>query len=102
MSAAEDRETRRAVASLARRGRERDEAVKAGSPDVPDWEPFAAEFLAALRGQGWRWIPNLAPARTAPAGDATTPGGNPSWQEARALADQLAERDRLARQQGRM
>jgi hypothetical protein len=74
VTAAEDQQTRRAVASLVRRLRERDEAVRAGAEDVADWEPFAAEYIAALRGQGWRWLPNLAPA-VIHAGDGGPPAG---------------------------
>jgi hypothetical protein len=101
VTAAEDHQTRRAVASLVRRLRERDAAIAAGSDDVPDYEWLATEYIMSLRGQGWRWLRNLAPARTAPTGDAATPD-NPGRQEARAIADALAERDRLAREQGRM
>lgn len=54
MTAAEDREKRRAVGALVRRLRERAAAAAAGADDVADDEPFAAEFIAALWGQGWR------------------------------------------------
>lgn len=49
-----DQATRDAVAALAARVRRRDEADPA---DRPDAEPFALEFLTALRAQGWRPIP---------------------------------------------
>jgi hypothetical protein len=44
-----DEATRAAVAALAHRVRERDAAA-----DRPDAEPFATEYVMALRGQGWR------------------------------------------------
>lgn len=100
MTAAEDRQNRRAVAGLVRRLRERDEAVKAGSPDVPDWEPFAAEYIAALRGQGWRWRENLAPA-VIHAGDGGPPKG---FRDAKALIEENAVRAAAerARAEGRL
>lgn len=63
MTAAEDRENRRAVAALVRRLRDRDAALEAGADDVPDYEVLAAEFMTALHGQGWRFIPAVAPYR---------------------------------------
>lgn len=89
MTAAEDRETRRAVASLVRRLQERDAAIKAGADDVPDLEPFAAEFMAALKGQGWRPVEVLRPPgdwRLKPQ-RAEPPE---SYREARALVDEHA------------
>jgi hypothetical protein len=70
VSAFEDREKRRAVASLTRRLRDRAAAVASGA-DVPDDEPFAAEYIAALWGQGWRPLPALAPWQAVPPGEAT-------------------------------
>lgn len=49
-----DQATRDAVAALAARVRRRDEAAP---DDRPDAEPFAIEFLTALRAQGWRPTP---------------------------------------------
>lgn len=57
----QDRETHAAIEALAHRIRVRDAALAAGE-DCGDAEPFAAEFLAALRGRGWR----LTPAKTTP------------------------------------
>jgi hypothetical protein len=81
MTAAEAREKSRATEALARRLRERDAAVKAEAADVPDAEPFAAEFIAALWGQGWR--PALAPDWRRPA------HGRPPTGEFRAALKQL-------------
>lgn len=92
----EARETRRAVASLVRRLQERDEAVKDGG-DVPDWEPFAAEFIAALRGQGWRWLANLAPHRQqqqADTGRIDPDVKAAAYAKAAAHAEEMRERDR--------
>ena len=70
MTAFEDGEKRRAVNSLARRLRERAAAVAAGV-DVADDEPFAAEYVAALWGQGWRPLPALRPWQAGPSAEAT-------------------------------
>ncbi|MEU6725556.1 hypothetical protein ABZ917_17760 [Nonomuraea wenchangensis] len=45
-----DEATRAAIAALVHRIRERDSA----EADRPDPEPFATEYVMALRGQGWR------------------------------------------------
>ncbi len=70
MTAFEDGEKRRAVNSLARRLRERAAAIASGA-DAADDEPFAAEFIAALWGQGWRPIPALRPWQAVSPGEAT-------------------------------
>lgn len=70
MTAAEDRAKRRAVDSLARRLRERDAAVASGA-DAADCEPFAAEYVTAMWGQGWRPIAELRPWNAAPPAEAT-------------------------------
>ena len=49
----QDRETHAAIEALAHRIRVRDAAILAGE-DCADAEPFSAEFMAALRGRGWR------------------------------------------------
>jgi hypothetical protein len=49
-----DAETTAAVEALAHRIRTRDEALRDGAEDTADAEPFAQEFITALRGQGWR------------------------------------------------
>lgn len=89
---AEDREARRAAASLVRRLRERDAAMAAGADDVPDYEWLADEFMAALKGQGWRFIPAVAPYRQRP-GDAGTvdPESLGAMAEFRARAAEHAE-----------
>ena len=48
-----DQETSAAVEALAHRLRNRDAAMNDGG-DYPDAEPFALEFMTALRGRGWR------------------------------------------------
>ena len=70
-----DAETSAAIDALAHRLRLRDEAMRDGE-DYPDAEPFAAEFMAALRAKGgWRPTPAkaVAPPVHAPAGTATAP-----------------------------
>lgn len=52
-----DRATREAVAALAYRLRQRDEA---SAEDRPDVEPFAQEYVLALRLRGWRPTPAQA------------------------------------------
>ncbi len=65
----QDRETHAAIEALAHRIRVRDAAVRAGE-DVDDAEPFSAEFMAALRGRGWR----LTEARRIPVPKPSAPG----------------------------
>jgi hypothetical protein len=64
-----------AVAALAHRIRERDEAMRDGG-DYADADVFAAEFILALRTKGG-WRPTaakaVAPPPHAPAGTATVP-----------------------------
>lgn len=52
-------ETQRAVDALVFRLKQRREQEKQGE-DAPDDEWFAREFMAALRGQGWRPTPAKA------------------------------------------
>jgi hypothetical protein len=52
-----DQATREAVAALVYRLRQRDEAAPGDRADV---EPFAQEFIAALRLRGWRPTPAQA------------------------------------------
>lgn len=54
-----DAETRRAVDALVFRLKQRREQEKQGE-DAPDDEWLAREFMAALRGQGWRPTPAKA------------------------------------------
>lgn len=53
-----DKATRDAVAALVYRLRQRDEAT---GEDRPDVEPFAQEYVLALRLRGWRPTPAQAP-----------------------------------------
>ncbi len=48
-----DTETAAAIEALAHRIRSRDTTAKEGG-EVDDAEPFAMEFITALRGRGWR------------------------------------------------
>jgi hypothetical protein len=64
-----DRETTAAVEALAHRLRVRDAAIH-NAEDYADAEVFAAEFLAALRGHGWR----PTEARLIPIGSPGRPG----------------------------
>ncbi|TMS00134.1 hypothetical protein [Nonomuraea basaltis] len=52
-----DQATREAVAALVHRIRERDFASE---EDKPDAEPFALEFVMAMRFRGWRPTPAQA------------------------------------------
>lgn len=69
-----DQETSAAVEALAHRLRNRDAAMNDGE-DFPDAEPFALEFLTALRGQGWR--PTAAKAVALPMHAAPVPDRPP-------------------------
>lgn len=87
MTAAEDREKRAAVDALVHRLRNRGDA---------DDEPFAAEFIAALWGRGWRPVEALRPAadwRMKP--QRTEPP--PEYLEARAKVDEKAAVAQAAR-----
>jgi hypothetical protein len=78
MTAFEDRQKRRAVDSLVRRLREREAAVASGA-DAPDDEPFAAEYIAALWGQGWRPVEVLRPHDWRQGGDPGTGEGKEAF-----------------------
>jgi len=69
-----DAETTAAIEALTYRVKLRDQAIRDGE-DYPDAEPFALEFLTALRGQGWRPTEAraTAPPAHAPAGTAERP-----------------------------
>ena len=78
----QDRETHAAIEALAHRIRVRDAAIRAAE-DCADPEPFAAEFMAALGGRGWRLTEAKAPgALKVPAGGGTGP--TEEWRQARA------------------
>jgi hypothetical protein len=67
-----DAETSAAIEALVHRVKLRDQAIRDGE-DHPDAEPFALEFLTALRGQGWR----PTPAKVYAAPKAAEPGSVP-------------------------
>ena len=67
-----DTETTAAIDALVYRVKIRDKAIRDGE-DYPDAEPFALEYLTALRGQGWR----PTPAKVFPVPKAAQPGTLP-------------------------
>jgi hypothetical protein len=87
----QDRETHAAIEALAHRIRVRDAAIRAAE-DCGDAEPFAAEFMAALRGRGWR----LTPAKAQPEPHTAGAGTPQSPEVAELLAKVRAERDAAA------
>ena len=92
-----DKETAAAESALAHRDRLRDIAIHDGE-DHSDPEVFAAEFVTALRGFGWR----PTPAKTslpmhAPAGTADKPRGE-LLASLRADMEARAARDRAAKE----
>ena len=99
-----DNETSAAIDALVYRVKARDKAIRDGE-DYPDAEPFALEFLTALRGQGWR--PTEAKVFPVPKGAA--PGSVPplkpetaDLREAlRADMEARAARDRAAKESAR-
>ena len=100
----QDRETHAAIEALAHRIRVRDAAIRAGE-DCEDAEPFSAEFMAALRGRGWR----LTEAKRMPLPKPTAPGSvAPLKPETTSLLADLhadmearAARDRAAKEAAR-
>jgi hypothetical protein len=76
-------ETAAAIEALAHRIRQRDAAMRDGE-DYPDPEPFAAEYLAALRGQGWRVTAAKAYPGWKPPGDRTKNPATEDWHAIRA------------------
>ena len=93
-----DAETTAAIGALAHRVKARDQAIRDGE-DYPDAEPFALEFLAALRGRGWRPTPAkaIAPPVHAPAGTADKPRSE-LLSDLRADMEARAARDRAAKE----
>lgn len=87
----QDRETHAAIEALAHRIRIRDAAVSAGE-DYADPEPFAAEFMAALQGRGWR----VTEAKAKPEPHAPGAGTPQSPEVAELLASARAEREAAA------
>jgi hypothetical protein len=86
-----DAETTAAIDALVYRVKARDKAIRDGE-DAPDAEPFALEFLTALRGQGWRPTPAKAKPEPHPPGSGTPQ----SPEVAELLARVRAERDAAA------
>ena len=92
-----DAETTAAVEALARRVKARDEAVRDGI-DYPDAEPFALEFLTALRARGWR--PTEARAATPPLHAAPVPDKPPRDELLASLRADVEARAAAARRAG--
>ena len=91
-----DAETTAAVDALVYRVKARDAAIRDGG-DYPDAEPFALEFLTALRGQGWRPTEARAPSAVKfPAGSGTGP--TEEWRRIR--AERAALEAQRAREDG--
>lgn len=67
-----DAETTAAIEALTHRVKARDQAIRDGE-DYPDAEPFAQEFITALRSRGWR----PTPARAFPVPKPAVPGAVP-------------------------
>jgi hypothetical protein len=76
-----DTETAAAIEALAHRVKLRDQAIR-DSQDFADAEVFAAEFITAMRGYGWRHTearvfappkPAVAASGTAPRDELLTP-----------------------------
>lgn len=99
-----DAETQAAIDALAYRIRNRDAAVRDGGEDVGDAEPFALEFMTALRGHGWR--PTPAKVFSAPKPAAPGPVAPLKPETAELLRDLHADmearaaRDRAAKEAG--
>jgi hypothetical protein len=101
-----DRETTAAAGILESRLRERDAAVRAGDPELPDAGLLAREYLLILRGRGWR--PTEARRMLPPAGRGDRDGGQPEpdkpggaeYFEFRQHLDQLAAQAAKQRQTG--
>jgi len=95
-----DAETAAAIDALVHRVRNRDAAIRDGG-DYPDAEPFALEFLTALRGRGWRPTPAKAvtPPMHAPAGTASVPRDE-TLRELRADMEAMAAAARAAKEAG--
>ncbi len=93
-----DSDTTAAVEALAYRIRERDAAIRDGQ-DFADADVFAAEFMTAMRGHGWR----PTPAKTsglpmhAPPGTADKPRDE-LISSLRADMEARAARDRAAKE----
>ena len=98
-----DSDTTAAVEALAHRVKVRDQAIRDGE-DCPDAEPFALEFVTALRGQGWRPTAAKVYAAPKPAAPGSVPPLKPETagmlQELRADMEARAARDRAAKEAG--
>jgi hypothetical protein len=89
-----DADTQAAIDALARRVRDRDDAVRTGG-DLPDAELFAREFMLSLLGRQWRTPePKVTPAWKAPR---RVGSGLPKGEEAAALVRQAHAKAEAAR-----
>jgi len=95
-----DSDTTAAIEALAYRIRERDAAIRDGE-DFADADVFAAEFMTAMRGHGWRptpaksaGLPMHAPAGTADKPRSELLAGLRADMEARAARDAAAKQTR--------
>ena len=96
-----DQETAAAIKALAHRILERDAAMRDGG-DFADAEVFAAEYITAMRGHGWRHLAALAKPKAAPADAPTTDGSHRAEMLAplRAHLDELNAAKRAAIEEG--
>ena len=100
-----DSETTAAIESLAHRIRERDAAIRDGQ-DYADPDVFAADYLTAMRGHGWRPTEARAFGLPKPALPGTLPPLKPETVDL--LADLHADmearaaRDRAAKEAARI
>lgn len=80
-----DRQTQAAIEALVHRLKNRgdDDGQFATDPEV-----FAQEFMAAMRGRGWRPVDALSK----PAPEARRANPNDDWQQARAALEQKLHR----------
>lgn len=99
-----DAETQAAIDALAHRIRNRDAAVRDAAEDLEDAEPFALEFVTALRGHGWRptEAKTFAGPKAAPSGTIAPlkPETTDLLRDLRADMEARAARDRAAKEAG--
>ena len=99
-----DTETAAAISALERRMKLRDQAIRDGE-DHADAGPFSQEFMAALRGRGWRHTEAGVFATPKPALPSTLPPLKPETTarlaDLKADMEARAARDRAARESAR-